>query len=123
VSHVSEHCDFLFADETKRAVSKPPAVFEEEWAKTQVLTTLDYGHGSVTAAYLSGALNYQSVHHLFPTVSQYHYPAITPLVMETARKHGVKFNVVPTFMDAFKAHVQHLRHLGQEGIPAELKME
>lgn len=120
---MSDQCDFLFADETKRAVSKCPAVFDEEWAKSQVQTTLDYGHGSPAAAYLSGALNYQSVHHLFPTVSQYHYPAITPVVMEVARKHGVKFNVVPTFVDAFKAHVQHLRDLGQEGIAADLKME
>lgn len=123
VSHVSEHCDFLFSDVSKRKENKCPAVFEDEWAKSQVETTLDYGHGSPAAAYLSGALNYQSVHHLFPTVSQYHYPAITPVVMEVARKHGVKFNVVPTFLDAFKAHVQHLRDLGQEGIAADLKME
>lgn len=108
---------------SKRESSKCPAVFADEWAKSQVETTLDYGHGSAAAAYLSGALNYQSVHHLFPTVSQYHYPAITPIVMEVARKHGVKFNVVPGFLDAFKAHVAHLRHLGEEGKAAELKME
>lgn len=123
VSHVSDQCDFLFSDVTKRESGKCPAVFEEEWAKTQVQTTLDYGHGSAAAAYLSGALNYQSVHHLFPTVSQYHYPAITPIVMEVAKKHGVEFNVVPTFIDAFRAHVQHLKDLGEEGVAADLKME
>jgi fatty acid desaturase len=35
-----------------------------------VKTGLDYGHGSTIATFLSGALNYQIEHHLFPCVSQ-----------------------------------------------------
>jgi cytochrome b involved in lipid metabolism len=123
VSHVSEHADFLFSDVAKRADGLCPAEFEEEWAKTQVTTTVDYGHDRVIPTYLSGALNYQSVHHLFPTVSQYHYPAITPIVMNIARKYGMEFNVLPNFSSAFFAHVQHLKDLGQEGKAADLKME
>jgi fatty acid desaturase/predicted heme/steroid binding protein len=123
VSHVSEHADFLFSDVDKRVQGLCPAEFDEEWAKTQVTTTVDYGHDCVVPTYLSGALNYQSVHHLFPTVSQYHYPAITPVVMSIARKHGIEFNVLPDFSSAFLAHVQHLKDLGQNGKAAELKME
>lgn len=116
VSHISSDADFLFKDDDTNTI-------DAEWAVKQVETTVDYGHDSWWAAYLSGALNYQTVHHLFPTVSQYHYPKITPLVMRVAEKHGVKFNVKKTFADALMGHVQHLKDMGNEGIAAELKLE
>ena len=49
------------------------------------------------AAFLCGALNYQSVHHLFPCVSQYHYPALSGVVRRVARKWGVRYNYVGSF--------------------------
>lgn len=123
VSHISADAQFLFSDTQKRAQGKCPASISDEWAVAQVTTTVDYGHGSAMAAYLSGALNYQTVHHLFPTVSQYHYAAITPIVMEVARKHGIEFNVKKSFAAALAAHVAHLRNMGRAGIAAGLKLE
>ncbi|PXF42108.1 Delta(5) fatty acid desaturase A [Gracilariopsis chorda] len=123
VSHISSDADFLFSDVSKRESGKCPAVIDEEWAHTQIKTTVDYAHNSPLAAYFSGALNYQTVHHLFPTVSQYHYPAITPIVMEVAKKHGLEFNVLSTFKDALGAHVRHLKDMGEQGKCAELKLE
>ncbi|CAN8070463.1 unnamed protein product, partial [Agarophyton chilense] len=123
VSHVSTEAQFLFSDVSKRALNKCPAVYEDEWAHSQIRTTVDYAHNSVLAAYLSGALNYQTVHHLFPTVSQYHYPAITPIVMDVARKHGLHFNVLPHFGSALEAHVRHLHDLGSHGQRAPLKLD
>lgn len=123
VSHISTDADFLFSDVKKREAGKCPGVFEEEWAHSQITTTVDYAHGSPVAAYLSGALNYQTVHHLFPTVSQYHYPAVSPVVMKVAEKHGLKFNVFDSFGDAFSAHVGYLKEMGKEGKAAELKLE
>eukprot|EP00178_Gracilaria_changii_P003270 TRINITY_DN147_c0_g2_i2.p1 TRINITY_DN147_c0_g2~~TRINITY_DN147_c0_g2_i2.p1 ORF type:complete len:536 (-),score=131.31 TRINITY_DN147_c0_g2_i2:442-2049(-) len=123
VSHVSSEAQFLFSDVSKRAHAKCPALFDDEWAHSQLRTTVDYAHGSAAAAYLSGALNYQTVHHLFPTVSQYHYAAITPIVMRVAAKHGLRFNVLRGFPDALRAHVQHLRRMGHAGQPAPLKLD
>lgn len=123
VSHVSSEADFLFSDTKKRDDGKCPAVIDDEWAHTQVKTTIDYSHGNPLAAYFSGALNYQTIHHLFPTVSQYHYPALTPIVMKVAEKHDLKFVVFDSFLDAFSAHISHLRNLGLEGKAAELKLE
>lgn len=123
VSHISSDADFLFSDTEKRKEGKSPGTMSDEWAVAQVTTTVDYAHGSAIAAYLSGALNYQTVHHLFPTVSQYHYPAITPIVMQVAEKHGVKFNVKKNFAEALSGHISHLREMGKAGIGAELKLE
>lgn len=123
VSHVSSEADFMFADQTKRAAKECPAVFEDEWAAAQVRTSIDYAHGSPMAAYLSGCLNYQVVHHLFPTVSQYHYPAVAPVVIEVCKRYGIEYKVLPSFGAAVGAHVKHLKAMGAAGQPAELKLE
>lgn len=43
-------------------------VVQMDWAQLQVETAQDYGHGSWIQTVLSGGLNYQVVHHLFPNV-------------------------------------------------------
>lgn len=92
--------------------------FYDEWAVAQVKTTVDYAHGSPIAAFLCGALNYQTVHHLFPCVSQYQYPTIAPIVMEVCKKHNVPYTHVPTFAEAFSLHWTHLKQLGAQASAA-----
>ncbi|OQV18149.1 Delta(5) fatty acid desaturase A [Hypsibius exemplaris] len=109
VSHVSPLVDFPDKEQ-------PDGRFPLEWAHSQVATTLDYGYGSPVTAFMTGALNYQSIHHLFPSVSQYHYPAIAPTVYRVAEKHGVKINYVASFTEAFRMHIKQLYTLGRFAI-------
>lgn len=92
----------------------------DEWAVNQLHTSIDYAHGSWLTTFFCGALNYQSVHHLFPSISQYQYPAIAPLVMEVCKKYGVRYNYIPTFGGAFAAHVKYLKDMGAEGKAAHV---
>jgi len=85
---------------------------KDEWAVLQVITSVDYGHGSYIQTFFSGALNYQSIHHLFPGVSQYHYPAIAPIVIDVCKKYKIPFNVLPSFYDALWAHINYLYQMG-----------
>ena len=62
---------------------------------------------------LSGALNHQTTHHLFPGVSQYYYPQITPIIRKTCQEFGVRYNYKETFSQALGAHFLHLKSLGQ----------
>lgn len=105
VSHVSPAVDF---PEIKSEG------FNEEWAIEQVKTTVDYGHGSFVLAFLCGALNYQTVHHLFPCVSQYQYPDIAPIVMDVCKKHNIPYTHMPTFGEAFAMHWRHLKQMGEQ---------
>ena len=107
VSHVSPEADFPDGER---------AQFECEWAPAQLQTTVDYAHGDALATFLCGALNYQSVHHLFPCVSQYHYPALAPIVQRVAKKWGVRYNYVGSFWQAVKLHLQHLQQMGVEDV-------
>ena len=43
-------------------------VMDMDWAKLQVETAQDYAHGNWLVTILTGGLNYQIVHHLFPHV-------------------------------------------------------
>jgi len=78
----------------------------------QVCTTLDYAHDSWFTTFFTGALNYQVTHHLFPCISQVHYPAIAPLVREHCKQYNITYHVLPTFWDAFKAHLRYLSIMG-----------
>jgi len=109
VSHVATDLDFL-------ATPLPPAPaakIDEDWAVSQLRTTQDYSHGGWTATFFTGALNYQVVHHLFPTVSQSYLPEIAPIIMQTCKEFGVEYHVLPNFYAAFMSHIEYLRIMGQ----------
>jgi cytochrome b involved in lipid metabolism len=94
------------------SVQTKSAFVNVDWAVMQVTTTIDYAHDSWLTTKLTGALNYQVVHHLFPEISQAHYMDIAPIVRKTCAEFQVPYVVLPTFWDAFKAHLKHLRQLG-----------
>jgi len=99
-------------------------VIPHNWAEAQVIASVDYSHDSWWTTFCCGALNYQTEHHLLPSVSQYHYPAIAPIVRQVCKKHGVRYNYLPNFYVAFYYHVLYLYKLGQEGksVPLETSL-
>jgi len=107
VSHISTEahfpCDTAFERDLK-----------SEWAVSQVITAVDYSHGDFVATLLSGALNYQTVHHLFPGVSQYYYPEIAPIIKQVCKEYGVPYNLLPSFGAALWAHVHYLYKMGNQ---------
>ena len=115
VSHISPEAEYYDGSTDK--------VIDEEWAKLQVKTSVDYAHGSVWDTFFTGGLNYQTTHHLMPAISQYHYPQIAPIIQEVCKKHGLTYNVLPSFMAGVKKHVLHLKNMGEEGKCAPFKLE
>ncbi|KAF0718548.1 hypothetical protein AaE_010627 [Aphanomyces astaci] len=115
VSHVSTECTYPNGSEVK-------TVLDDEWAVSQVKSSLDYSHGSWLTTFLAGALNYQVVHHLFPSVSQYHYPSIAPIIMQVCKEYNVRYPILPTFTAAFGAHLDHLKEMGRQGVPVSVHM-
>ena len=59
----------------------------------QVMTSQDYGHGSWFWTVFSGSLNHQVIHHLFPGVNQFYYPALVPIVKQTCKEYGITYHV------------------------------
>lgn len=111
-------------------------MMEKDWAQLQVETAQDYCHDSWLATVLTGGLNYQVVHHLFPHVSmmpchslervlmfdrlqisQYHSPALGPIIREVCREYNVRYIVRDSFWEALGGHIGLLKWLGS-GEPA-----
>jgi len=80
------------------------------WFKSQVETSSTYG--SFIAGYLTGGLNFQVEHHLFPRMSSAHYPYIAPKVREICKKHGVQYIYYPWVWQNFIATVKYMNQAG-----------
>jgi fatty acid desaturase len=66
------------------------------WYKSQVETSSTYG-GRISG-YLTGGLNFQIEHHLFPRMNSAWYPYIAPAVRRVCEKHGVNYTYFPTIV-------------------------
>lgn len=112
VNHISSNAQYTEMG-TKGTEAK-------EWAALQVEGSVDYGHNSMLHILASGTLNYQTVHHLFPSIAPQHYPALAPMIMATCKKYNVKYQCHPNYFVAAYHHVAELYRMGQKGIPAPM---
>jgi fatty acid desaturase len=76
------------------------------WYKYQVENSCSYG-GKI-ACFLTGGLNYQIEHHLFPHISYIYYPEIQPIVRELCKKYNINYTYFPTYWDNIKSTLKHL---------------
>ncbi|CAG8471605.1 11250_t:CDS:10 [Paraglomus occultum] len=100
-------------DEVEWPLPDDSGLVQTDWAEMQVITTQDYAHDSAFWTSIVGSLNFQAVHHLFPQISQHHYPLIAPIVKETCAEYGIRYYYKDTFWEAFRSHVEHLHNMGQ----------
>jgi fatty acid desaturase len=82
-----------------------------DWYTHQVMTTTNHGCDSWWATFLSGGLNYQIEHHLFPSVNHCHYPALRTMVQETCRVHDVEYKEWGTYREALRGHLDYMHSL------------
>jgi len=76
----------------------------KSWAAYQVLTTQNIAPESFLSFVLSGALNLQIEHHLFPTMCSEYFPHIAPLVRECCRRHNVPYQESRNYWEGFRRH-------------------
>ncbi|GAM27316.1 hypothetical protein SAMD00019534_104910 [Acytostelium subglobosum LB1] len=110
VSHIAGNLTFYGTP------GKPeePSEFDEDWAVSQMKTTQDYAHGCVLTNFLTGGLNHQVVHHLFPSIAQDYYPQLVPIVKDVCKQFNITYHIRDNFKDAFQSHIDHLYHMGND---------
>ncbi|KAL6776900.1 hypothetical protein ACKKBF_B03925 [Auxenochlorella protothecoides x Auxenochlorella symbiontica] len=97
---------------TKRDSTQGAGTGEDasDWGLRQLATSADWG--GRRACLLTGGLNLQVAHHLFPTLPSALYPAITAIVREEAAARGLPY-VHWTSLPAIMAHlVAFMREVG-----------
>lgn len=90
----------------------PPAV--SHWANRQVLATTNWASGSKFWNFFSGGLNHQVEHHLFPSVSTWLYPEISPIVKQTCKEFNLPYFDYPNFVVAWIDMFRYIKALGQK---------
>eukprot|EP00970_Alexandrium_tamarense_P011996 scaffold2677_cov194-Alexandrium_tamarense.AAC.2 len=88
------------------------------WFKSQVETSSTYG-GFISGC-LTGGLNFQVEHHLFPRMSSAWYPYIAPTVREVCKKHGVNYAYYPWIGQNLVSTFKYMHRAGS-GANWELK--
>lgn len=83
----------------------------------QLKTTSNFAPGNKLLTWYVGGLNYQVEHHLFPSISHVHYPAISKIVRETAEEYNLPYHSVKTFRGAISVHQRTLKRLGNDPSP------
>jgi len=86
---------------------------EKSWAVHQVETTVNFARGNPVLCWWLGGLNYQIEHHLFPQICHIHYPALSKIVEQTCKEHGVRYTAFRTFTGALISHYRWLREMGR----------
>lgn len=107
LAHVVEHTEFPLPDGNTNKI-------EQEWAVHQITTTANFATKSKIISWLTGGLNFQVEHHLFPRISHVHYPAISKLVKETCQQFNISYIEYPTFLSALRSHVGYLKLVGSK---------
>jgi len=97
VTHIGEHVEW--------PADKP---IPRDWAELQVRTAVDFCTESFFWTYLSGYLNYQVMHHLFPSVQPHFYVDLLPIAKECMKEYNVEYFAFDSFLDAVKSHWKHL---------------
>jgi linoleoyl-CoA desaturase len=105
LAHVVEGPEFPLPDDAGH--------MEYAWLLHEMATTANFAPRNRLLSWYVGGLNYQIEHHLFPQVCSTHYPAIAPIVRETAAKYGVPYYCQPTLLAAIRSHRRMLKKLGQ----------
>ena len=83
------------------------------WAIHEMNTTVNFATDNRLISWYVGGLNYQVEHHLFPHICHVHYPAIAPIVKETAEEFDVPYMENETFGKAVKSHLNLLEQYGK----------
>eukprot|EP01127_Copromyxa_protea_P004315 TRINITY_DN14192_c0_g1_i1.p1 TRINITY_DN14192_c0_g1~~TRINITY_DN14192_c0_g1_i1.p1 ORF type:complete len:434 (-),score=83.73 TRINITY_DN14192_c0_g1_i1:28-1293(-) len=84
-----------------------------DWAEMQIRSSANWSPHSTFWWLVSGGLNFQIEHHLFPGICHVHYPAISKIVEKTCEEFKIPYNSHPTFSHIYWSHVKGLQNLGK----------
>ena len=75
-------------------------------------TSLDFHPTNPVLSFVMGGFNAHVAHHMFPQLCSVHYPAITPIIAQTAAEHGLPYHTM-TLGELFITHFRYLYDLGR----------
>jgi len=90
------------------------SVPSNDWAAVQCQTSVNWAVGSWFWNHVSGGLNHQIEHHLFPSICHTNYVYIQDVVESTCIEFGVPYQAEKSLWTAYWKMINHLKNLGNE---------
>lgn len=103
LAHVVETSAFMDTEDLEKYKSDPLVI--------QLLESTDFASGNKVVNSLTGGLNHQAIHHLFPRFPHYWYPRLVNIVKKVAKRHGLAYQS-QSILKAIKYHFVYLHRLG-----------
>lgn len=88
-------------------------ISQTNWGKLQVTNSSNFATQGWLWTTLSGGLNFQIEHHLFPGYIHTRLPEIQETVRQCSKEHGIRYYDFPSFWSALKSNVELLKELGK----------
>tara|TARA_B100000809_G_scaffold41602_1_gene36217 strand:+ start:1194 stop:2288 length:1095 start_codon:yes stop_codon:yes gene_type:complete len=85
----------------------------QSYTEHQCSTAVNFASNSWLGSWMTGGLNTQIEHHLFPNICSIHYRKLAPIVKQTAKEHGVAYKEFKSWPGAVASHYRLLRGLGR----------
>ena len=95
--------------------------FKILWAQMQLLTTADYAIDSEFWNLMTGGLNSQTIHHLFPWILSVYYKELNPILVKTCEEFGVQYNSFDSIWSMWWSYYQFLKEMGQTEPEQDIK--
>jgi linoleoyl-CoA desaturase len=108
---------FQLAHVTSFTEFPKPIVFDTR-EEHQIRTTCNFAEDNKFITWITGGLNHQIEHHLFPHISHVHYPKIAPIVKEYCKEKKHPYNSAGNFIRAVISHFEYLSKLGRINDPS-----
>lgn len=105
LAHCVEDAEFPLVASDARTV-------DASWAVHQLETTVNFSRGDRLVTWLTGGLNHQIEHHLFPEISHCHYPDVAGIVRDTCAEYGIRYREHASIWAGLRSHVRWLKRMG-----------
>jgi fatty acid desaturase (delta-4 desaturase) len=91
-----------------------------DWGRWQIETSATWGNAFWS--FLSGGLNYQIEHHMFPGTAHNLYPKMAPIIKEECAKEGIPYNGFDGYFGLLPITARMFAFLGKMAVnPAKTK--
>jgi len=80
-----------------------------DWSKLQICNSGNFIIDNLWWTRIFGAINYQIEHHLFPNMSNIHYPVVSKIVQEYCIENNIPYVNKKTFYEAYSSFNKYLK--------------
>ena len=84
-----------------------------DWLKIQISNSGNFLNGNKFWTLFFGSINFQIEHHLFPNMSNIHYPIIAPIVKTYCLENNIPYTHHSTLYDAIISYKKMLSYFAK----------